>query len=101
MRNGMTIIDGDGHVHEDVDGGQKLRSFMEPSFRARPISVGGGQGGYVERHQNGRLGKRHGSPKTQIEDMDTECVDIAVLYPTALLGAWGMRDKDFDIALHR
>jgi uncharacterized protein len=101
MRDGILIIDGDGHVHEDVDGGQKLRSFMEPKFRGRPLSVSSGGGGFVERHQGGKLGKRHGNAKIQIEDMDTEGVDIAVLYPTTLLGGWGMRDKEFDVVLHR
>jgi uncharacterized protein len=101
MRNGMKIIDGDGHIHEDVDGGKKLKSFMDPAFRSRPLSVGGGSGGFADRRQGGKLGKRHGSAETQIEDMDTECIDIAVLYPTALLGAWGMKDRDYDVVLHR
>jgi predicted TIM-barrel fold metal-dependent hydrolase len=101
MKDGYLVIDGDGHVHEDVDGGQKLRSFMDPNFRSRPLSAGGGGGGFVERHQGGKLGKRHGSAKIQIEDMDIEGVDIAVLYPTTLLGGWAIRDKGFDLALHR
>ncbi len=100
MKNGYAIVDGDGHVHEDIDGGQKLRSFMDPKFRGRPIGVGVGNGGYMERHQGGKFGKRHGNPKIQIEDMDTEGIDVAVLYPTALLGGWGMKDRDFDVALH-
>jgi predicted TIM-barrel fold metal-dependent hydrolase len=98
MRDGYLVIDGDGHVHEDADGGERLRSFMDPRFRTRPL--GGGTGG-VDRSQGGRLGKRHGSPTIQIEDMDTEGIDIAVLYPTTLLGAWGLKDQEFAVALHR
>jgi predicted TIM-barrel fold metal-dependent hydrolase len=101
MRDGYLVIDADGHVHEDVDGGQKLRSFMDPEYRSRPLSIGPGGGGFVERHQGGKLGKRHGNPKVQIEDMDTEGVDVAVLYPTLLLGGWAIRDRGFDVAVHR
>ena len=41
MKNGFFIIDGDGHVHEDVDGGEALRRHMDPQFRTRPFRGGG------------------------------------------------------------
>jgi predicted TIM-barrel fold metal-dependent hydrolase len=97
MKSGFFIVDGDGHVHEDVDGGEALRRHMDPQFRTRPFRGGG----FVDRSVGGKYGRRHGDPKIQIEDMDTEGIDVAVVYPTALLGAWGLRDRAYAVALHR
>lgn len=44
MRDGFFVIDGDGHVHETVDGGEALRKHMDPGFRSRPFG-----GGWVDR----------------------------------------------------
>src|SRR5437016_3627326 len=96
MRDGYFVIDSDGHVHETVDGGTKLRSFMDPKFRTRPFG-----GDWNDRSVGGKYGRRHGDPAVQVQDMDEEGIDIAVLYTTALLGAWGLRDRDYTIALHR
>lgn len=95
MKNGYFIIDGDGHVHEDV-GDHGFRRFMDAQFRHRPAG-----GGFVDRSVGGKYGKRHGNPVVQLEDMDTEGIDIAVLYPTTLLGAWGLADREYAVALHR
>ncbi len=97
MKNGFFIIDGDGHVHEDVDGGEALRRHMDPKFRTRPFRGGG----FVDRSVGGKYGRRHGNPENQLQDMDVEGIDVAVLYPTALLGAWGLRDRAYAVALHR
>lgn len=97
MKNGYFVIDGDGHVHEDQNSAEALRRHMSPQFRTRPF----GLGGFVDRSQGGKYGKRHGNPVVQIEDMDIEGIDIQVLYPTALLGAWGLKDPAFAVDLHR
>ena len=96
MRNGFFVIDSDGHVHENADGGDALRRHMDPAFRSRPLG-----GSFVDRSVGGKYGKRHGKPSVQLEDMDVEGIDVAVLYPTALLGAWALRDQPFSVALHR
>ncbi|HEY3117032.1 MAG TPA: amidohydrolase family protein [Chloroflexota bacterium] len=95
MRDGYFVIDGDGHVLENVDGGEGLRRHMDPAFRSRPLG-----GGWTDRSVGGKYGKRHGDPRIQLEDMDTEGIDIAVLYPTGLLGAWGLRDPAYSVAVH-
>jgi hypothetical protein len=96
VRNGYFVIDGDGHVHEDTGGGEALRRHMDPQFRSRPF----GGGTLVDRSVGGKYGKRHGDPATQIEDMDVEGIDIAVLYPTALLGISRLKDRAYSVALH-
>lgn len=93
MRDGFFVIDSDGHVHEDAEA---MRRYMEPRFRTYPMG-----GGFVDRSVGGKYGKRHGKPHIQIEDMDVEGIDIAVLYTTALLGTWALRDVDYAVALHR
>jgi predicted TIM-barrel fold metal-dependent hydrolase len=98
MKNGYFVIDADGHVHEDSDRGEKLRSYLDPRFRTLPL---GGGGNFVDRSQGGKYGKRHGNPSIQIEDMDAEGVDVAVLYSTILLGAWGLKEREYAVALHR
>jgi predicted TIM-barrel fold metal-dependent hydrolase len=80
-----------------VDGGEALRRHMDPQFRNRPFR----SGGFVDRSVGGKYGKRHGNPAMQLADMDVEGVDVAVLYPTALLGVWALRDIPYSVALHR
>ena len=95
MKDGYFIIDADGHVHEDM--GDALRRHLDPRYRTRPV----GGGTFVDRSVGGKYGKRHGDPAVQIEDMDTEGIDVGVLYPTALLGASRLRDREYSVALHR
>jgi predicted TIM-barrel fold metal-dependent hydrolase len=97
MRDGFVIIDGDGHVHEDAH-----RNFvdyhLEPRFRDRARGIPRDP---VDRSVGGKYGKRHGDPAIQLADMDTEGIDVAVLYPTTLLGAARHSDPEFATALHR
>jgi hypothetical protein len=94
MRDGFFIIDSDGHVHEDQDG---VRSHMDPRYRSYPTRGGG----FVDRSVGGKYGQRSGKASIQVQDMDVEGIDVAVLYTTMLLGAWALRDKGFSVALHR
>jgi len=101
VRDGFFVIDGDGHVHEDVDG-KMIGKYMDARFRDRPR--GGGtiiRGNLVDRSVGGKYGKRHGDPEISIADMDTEGIDVAVLYGTAMLGAGLIDDVDYSVALHR
>ena len=52
MRDGYFVIDGDGHVHENVDGGEALRGHMDPAFRSRPFG-----GSWTDRSVGGKYGK--------------------------------------------
>jgi uncharacterized protein len=93
MRDGFVIIDSDGHVHEDREA---VKRHMDPKFRNYPTG-----GGFVDRSVNGKYGQRSGKPEIQVADMDTEGIDVAVLYSTMLLGAWALRDRPYAVALHR
>src|SRR5581483_11869686 len=93
MKDGYLIVDGDGHVIEDPEG---LRRFQDPRFRSRPAG-----GSLVDRSVGGKYGKHHWNPAIQLEDMDTEGIDIATLYPTRLLGAWRLKEREYSVDLHR
>jgi uncharacterized protein len=96
MRDGFVVIDGDGHVHEDQDG-KLLGKYLDARFHERVVT------GHdpTDRSVGGKYGKRHGDPEVQLADMDTEGIDVAVLYPTLLLGGWRHTDLEYSLALHR
>src|SRR5438270_208259 len=94
MKDGFVVIDSDGHVHEDQEA---IRRHMDPKFRNYPTRGAG----FVDRSVNGTFGQRSENASVQVADMDTEGIDVAVLYTTMLLGTWALRDKDFAVALHR
>ena len=94
MRDGYLVIDSDGHVHEDQEA---VRNHMDVRFRNYPTRGGG----FVDRSVNGKFGQRSGKASIQVDDMDIEGIDVAVLYTTMLLGTWALRDKDFSVALHK
>jgi predicted TIM-barrel fold metal-dependent hydrolase len=70
---------------------------MDAKFRNYPTRGGG----FVDRSVNGKYGQRSGKASIQVDDMDVEGIDVAVLYTTMLLGTWALRDKDFAVALHK
>jgi predicted TIM-barrel fold metal-dependent hydrolase len=94
MRDGFFVIDSDGHVHEDQE---EVRSHMDARFRNYPTRGGG----FVDRSVNGKFGQRSGKPAIHVDDLDTEGIDISVLYTTMLLGTWALRDIEFSVALHQ
>jgi hypothetical protein len=96
VRDGFYVVDGDGHVHEDQDG-RLLGHYLEPQFRDR-VREGRDP---TDRSVGGKYGKRHGDPAIQIGDMDVEGIDVAVLYPTLMLGAGRHEDVEYATALHR
>ncbi len=94
MRDGYFVIDSDGHVHEDAE---ELRSHLSPQFRSYPMRGGG----FVDRSVGGKYGQRSGTASIHVADLDTEGIDVAVLYTTTLLGAWALRNTAFAVDLHR
>ncbi|MBM2812295.1 MAG: amidohydrolase, partial [Chloroflexi bacterium] len=98
MRNDYIVIDADGHVNEDADGGHALGSHLDARFRSRVIRTGGDP---RDRGQGGKYGKRHGDPAIHIEDMDVEGIDVAALYPTKLLAICKIEDHEYAVALCR
>jgi predicted TIM-barrel fold metal-dependent hydrolase len=106
MRDGFTVIDGDGHLMEPRD---IWREFVDPAFRDRIPNVTGDIGrqkhsyGPSEIHPEGftslpyaeerfaRVGKdKYGdafesywSLETRLRDMDAEGIDLMVCFPTS------------------
>ena len=83
MRNGMIIIDADGHA---LDQESMYRQRLPEQFRKRQ-SIGGGGDGF-DRRQNGRIPYPPVTVERYLQDADLEGIDVMVLYPTA---AWATR----------
>jgi uncharacterized protein len=95
MRNGIFVIDADGHV---TDGHEAVRPFVEPAFRNRgPLWPSDAQ----DRSVGGKYGKHHTDPATQLADMDEEGIDVAVLYGTGPLSMHKIKNKPWSVAVHR
>ena len=92
MRNGMIIIDADGHV---LDQESMYRQRLPEQFRKRQsISIGDG----FDRRQNGRIPYPPVTVEHYLQDADREGIDVMVLYPTGGLGYTRLREHDYSIA---
>lgn len=92
MKNGMVIIDADGHAvdHEPI-----YRERLPEAFRQRgtiiPIDS-------FDRSQNGKVNKRPTSAAQNLADNDREGIDLQIIYPTGGLFLTRIREPDFAIA---
>jgi hypothetical protein len=92
MRNGMIIIDADGHA---LDQESMYRQRLPEQFRRRQsISIGDG----FDRRQNGRIPYPPVTVERYLQDADLEGIDVMVLYPTGGLGYTRLREHDYSIA---
>lgn len=96
MRNGMTIVDADGHVMDRDH--RCYKKYLTGLHQRRsvffPLS-------YWERREvpEGQLGKDPATPKEMAEDLDQEGIDLAVLYPTNGLRIGEIREPEYQAAL--
>jgi hypothetical protein len=92
----VKIIDADGHVRDnDAD----LREFMAEPYCRR-------QGGLLpndpwDSSMYGKLGMRVHDVPTRLRDMDTEGIDISVLFPTRGFAVTMLPEKDYAAAFCR
>ena len=92
----VKIIDADGHVRDnDAD----LRKFMAEPYCRR-------QGGLLpndpwDSSMYGKLGMRVHDVPTRLRDMDTEGIDISVLFPTRSFAVTMLPEKDYAAAFCR
>ena len=107
-----TVIDADGHVFEP-DG--LWERYLPPALHDRRprlvlddrgttrylldghlVPPGTGVGAWVPEGIEAASVKRDGAmdPRLRLADMDTEGIDVAVLYGTASLGFWGITDRE-------
>jgi predicted TIM-barrel fold metal-dependent hydrolase len=97
MKDKYCVIDGDGHVHHTFGPLGSHLDRMDARFHSRRPNFDDDFG--ADRSVGGKYGQRHGNPTIQIQDMDTEGIDMAVLY--GLIGSWRQNDPEFAIAEHR
>jgi predicted TIM-barrel fold metal-dependent hydrolase len=93
MRNGMTIIDADGHV---LDWEPVYRERLPEAFRHREKIMGADDA--FDRTQNGAIVRRGSTVQMQLEDNALQGIDIQVMYPTGGLTHSRIREPDYAIA---
>jgi len=117
--SGTQVIDADGHVFEPE---HVWEEYLDPAYRdrrprivrdnrgttrymleGRLIPPGEGAGAWAPEGIVEATTRRDGGfdPKLRLEDMDTEGIDVAVLYGSFGLALWQAQDADFAVALCR
>src|SRR6266478_8365195 len=96
MKNGMVIIDADGHA---VDYEPVYRERLPEQYRNRATIYPTDN---FDRTQNGKLAaKRPPSPSQNLADNAQEGIDLQIIYPTGGLMLSRVRERDYAIALCR
>ena len=93
MKNGMVIIDADGHA---VDREPIYRERLPREFRFR---TGIYPSDAFDRFQNGTIVKGPKTPEDNLRDNDVEGIDLQIIYPTGGLFHSRVRDRDFAVVL--
>ena len=86
------IIDSDGHIVESVEG---IRKYIEPRYD-RPRLFGGDT---WDRNLHDKLGANPQSPQDQLDAMDQDGVDVAILYPSSLLSLSFYKEPGYALAI--
>ena len=91
MREGMYIVDGDGHVMDFPH--RCYQKYLPEQYRRRIAFFPGAQ---WDRRQapNGDLGRDPNTPHEMMADMALEGIDLAFLYPTSALRIGEIREAE-------
>src|SRR3989441_808488 len=98
MRDGIFIVDGDGHVMDFPH--RCYQKYLPEQYRRRSAFFPGAQ---WDRRQapNGDMGRDPNTPREMMDDMAQEGIDLAFLYPTSALRIGEIREVDYQTALCR
>jgi uncharacterized protein len=95
MKNGMVIVDADGHA---IDSDPIYRQWLPAEYRSRATIYPTDN---FDRTQNGKINKRPQTATQNLADNDVEGIDFQVIYPTGGLNLTRVRERDYAIALCR
>ena len=93
MKDGMTIIDADGHV---LDWEAVYRQRLPEAFKKREKIMGADDA--FDRTQNGGIVRRGETVEMQLADNETQGIDVQVIYPTGGLTHSRIREPDYAVA---
>lgn len=93
MKNGMFIIDADGHA---VDYAPVYRDRLPQAYRNRRDFYPSDN---FDRQQNGKIDKQPATPAQNLADNDLEGIDLQVIFPTGGLFLTRVREHDYVTAL--
>src|SRR4051794_35671671 len=90
----MLVVDADMHLRDtDAD---CYRKYLEGPYKNRSV-IWPSDG--FDRNLGGKLGVRDVDAQRQLRDMDTDGIDMAVLYPTSGLAIGKIYEPDYAVAL--
>jgi predicted TIM-barrel fold metal-dependent hydrolase len=104
MKNGLRFVDSDGHVFEHPAGMVPALAGYAPAAWRQRIEQNWGGAGLLEDRPAESAGARLANPMLRpgghqvgprLEDMDSEGIDVSVLYPTLFLGIQNEPDVEF------
>ena len=95
MKNGMVIIDADGHA---VDAEPIYRARLPEQYKKRASVYPSDN---FDRRQNGAIDKHPTTPAQNLADNEREGIDLQIIYPTGGLMLSRVRERDYAIALCR
>ena len=98
MRDGIFIVDGDGHVMDFSH--RCYQKYLPEQYRHRIAFF---PGAYWDRRQapNGDMGRDPDTPEEMLADLGQEGIDLAFLYPTSALRIGEIREPEYQAALCR
>jgi predicted TIM-barrel fold metal-dependent hydrolase len=98
MRDGIYIVDADGHVMDWPD--RCYRRYLPPEY-ARRGTFFPSQGWDRRQAPFGDRGRNPATPEEHLADNDQEGIDLQILYPTQALTIGEIREPEYQIALCR
>src|SRR5262249_37348486 len=92
MRDGIFIVDGDGHVMDFPH--RCYQKYLPEEYRRRIAFF---PSAYWDRRQapNGDMGRDPDTPQEMMTDMELEGIDLAILYPTSALRIGEIREAAY------
>src|SRR5688500_2378193 len=98
MREGIYVVDADGHV---MDLAHICYKHYLPPELARRQAYFPSQGWDRNQFPNGDRGRNPATPQDHLADNDQEGIDLQILYPTLGLSIGEIREPEYQAALCR
>jgi len=93
----MKVIDADGHI---VEKDRDIRAYLSRPYCDRSGALLPGDG--LDTSMGGLVGGReHVDVPTRLKDMDTEGIDVSVLFPTGSFSVTRFMERDYAVAYAR
>src|SRR5215208_5477813 len=94
LREAIKVLDSDAHAR-DLD--NDIRQYLPEPYRNQRTSFIPSE--HYDRNLGGTLGRSGATVEERLAAMDTQAIDMAVMFPTSGLGIGRVRDGQFQAVL--